>query len=47
VTYTEPEMAGVGLTEAEAFRRLQKVAMDRRKTLREVAEAIITAGDAL
>lgn len=36
-----------GLTESEAFRRLQKVAMDRRKTLREVAEAIITAGDAL
>ena len=35
-----------GLTESDAFRRLQKVAMDRRKTLREVAEAIITAEDA-
>ncbi len=36
-----------GLTESEAFRRLQKVAMDKRKTLREVAEAIITASDAM
>ena len=36
-----------GLSEAEAFRRLQKLAMDKRKTLREVAEAIITASDAL
>ncbi len=34
-----------GLTEPEAFRRLQKLAMDRRKTLREVAEAIVAAGE--
>jgi two-component system, response regulator PdtaR len=30
-----------GIPEPEAFRRLQKLAMDRRKTLREVAEAVI------
>jgi AmiR/NasT family two-component response regulator len=35
-------MAG-GLTEPEAFKRLQRLAMDRRKSLREVAEALITA----
>jgi len=35
-------MAG-GLSEPEAFKRLQKLAMDRRKSLREVAEAVITA----
>jgi len=35
-----------GLGEAEAFRRLQKLAMDKRKTLREVAEAVITAAEA-
>jgi response regulator NasT len=34
-----------GLSEPEAFRRLQKLAMDRRKTLREVAETIVAAGD--
>jgi two-component system, response regulator PdtaR len=39
-------MAG-GVNEAEAFRRLQKLAMDKRKTLREVAEAVITASGAL
>jgi AmiR/NasT family two-component response regulator len=39
-------MAG-GISEADAFRRVQKLAMDKRKTLREVAEAIITASDAL
>ena len=32
-----------GLTEPEAFKRLQKLAMDKRKSLREVAEALITA----
>jgi two-component sensor histidine kinase len=32
---------------AEAFRQLQKLAMDKRKTLREVAEAIIRASDAM
>lgn len=36
-----------GLSEPEAFRRLQKLAMDKRKTLREVAEAVATADEAL
>jgi two-component system, response regulator PdtaR len=31
------------MTEAEAFRAIQKVAMNQRKTLKEVAEAIILA----
>jgi response regulator NasT len=35
-----------GASEPEAFRRLQKLAMDRRKTLREVAEAVILASEA-
>jgi two-component system, response regulator PdtaR len=35
-----------GLSEPEAFRRLQKLAMDKRKTLREIAEAVIIAGEA-
>ena len=35
-----------GLSEPESFRRLQKLAMDRRKTLREIAEAVIIAGEA-
>lgn len=35
-----------GINEPEAFRRLQKLAMDRRKTLREIAEAIILASEA-
>ena len=35
-----------GMSEADAFRRLQKVAMDRRKTLREVADAVILASEA-
>jgi response regulator NasT len=30
-----------GLDEPSAFRRLQKLAMDKRKSLREVAEAIL------
>lgn len=34
-----------GLTEPEAFRRMQKAAMDRRKSLREVAEAILLASE--
>ena len=37
-------MAG-GVSEPEAFRRLQKLAMDKRKSLREVAEAVITADE--
>ena len=39
-------MAG-GLSEPEAFNRLQKLAMDRRKSLREVAEAVITAHEVM
>jgi len=35
-----------GKTEAEAFRTLQKLAMDRRKTLREIAEAVLLASEA-
>ena len=34
-----------GMTEPEAFRRLQKLAMDKRTTLREVAEAVIIAAE--
>ena len=37
-------MAG-GVSEPEAFKRLQKLAMDKRKSLREVAEAVITADE--
>ncbi|MFA4965090.1 MAG: response regulator [Thermoleophilia bacterium] len=36
-----------GLSEPEAFRRLQKLAMDERKSLREVAEAVVTASHAM
>jgi two-component system, response regulator PdtaR len=36
-----------GISEPEAFKRLQKLAMDKRKSLREVAEAVITAHEAL
>lgn len=35
-----------GMTEAEAFKRLQKLAMDRRMSLRQVAEAVILASEA-
>jgi response regulator NasT len=35
-----------GVSEADAFRRLQKLAMDHRKSLRDVAEAIIIASAA-
>ena len=35
-----------GMTEPEAFKRLQKLAMDKRKTLREVAEAVLLAHEA-
>ncbi len=34
-----------GMSEADAFKRLQKLAMDKRKTLREVAEAVILADE--
>jgi two-component system, response regulator PdtaR len=36
-----------GLSEPEAFHRLQKLAMDKRKSLREVAEAVVTAHEAM
>jgi len=35
-----------GKSEADAFRLLQKLAMDRRMSLREVAEAVILASEA-
>ena len=35
-----------GLTEAEAFRRIQKMSMNTRKPMKEVAEAIILAQQA-
>lgn len=35
-----------GLTEPEAFKRIQKLAMDRRLSLKAVAKAIILAGEA-
>jgi len=38
-------MKGDGLTEEEAYLRLQRYSMDNRKTMREVAEAIILAVD--
>ena len=38
--------AGLGLTEPEAFRWIQKTAMDLRKSMREVAEGVIEHGSA-
>lgn len=38
-------MDSQGLTEAAAFRRIQKLAMDRRKPIKEIAEAIILANE--
>ena len=35
-----------GLSEAEAFRRIQKMSMNTRKAMKEVAEAIILANEA-
>lgn len=35
-----------GMTEQEAFTRLQRLAMDKRKSLRDVAEAILLAAEA-
>ncbi len=32
-----------GLSEAEAYRTIQKYSMDSRKSMRQVAEAVITA----
>ena len=36
-----PVEEGLGLTEPEAFRWIQKTAMDLRKSMREVAEGVI------
>jgi response regulator NasT len=33
------------LSEPEAFKRIQKMSMDRRRSMREIAEAIILAED--
>jgi len=38
-------MKDQGLTEEAAYQKIQKYAMDTRKTMREVAEAIIVASD--
>lgn len=35
-----------GMTEPDAFRRLQKLAMDKRLSLRQVAEAVVLAAEA-
>lgn len=35
-----------GMSEPDAFKRLQKLAMDKRLTLREVAEAVVLAEEA-
>ena len=32
-----------GLTEKEAFSRIQKISMDRRRPMKEIAEILITA----
>ena len=34
-------MDSLGLREAEAFRRIQKLSMNNRKSMREIAEAIL------
>ena len=38
--------SGLGLSEPEAFRWIQKTAMDLRKSMREVAEGVIEHGAA-
>jgi len=35
-----------GLSEPEAFKRLQRLAMDKRKSLRDIAEAVLIASEA-
>ena len=39
-------LMGRGMTEPEAFRGLQKMAMDKRLTLKQVAEAVLLAEEA-
>jgi response regulator NasT len=38
-------MDAQGLTEKQAFRRIQQESMNRRKSMREIAEAVILASD--
>ena len=38
-------MEAHGLTEQEAYRRMRKYSMERRKTIKEVAEAVIRAAE--
>ncbi len=38
-------MSELGLNEDEAFKKIQKFAMNNRKSMREVAEAIIMSSD--
>ncbi len=38
-------MSKEGMTEEEAFTRIQKISMDKRKTMREVAEVLLLALD--
>jgi response regulator NasT len=37
-------MESLGVSEAEAYRRIQQQSMNNRKSMKEVAEAIILAG---
>lgn len=46
VDRAKAELMAKGMSEADAFRALQKLAMDKRKSLREVAEAILLAAEA-
>jgi len=39
-------LMGRGMSEPDAFRRLQKLAMDKRLTLRQVADAVLLAEEA-
>jgi two-component system, response regulator PdtaR len=39
-------LMGRGVSEPDAFRRLQKLAMDKRKPIRDIAEAVIIASEA-
>ena len=34
-----------GMTEPEAFRKIQKLSMDRRKSMAEIAEALLLVGE--
>ena len=37
-------MTEYGMTEPEAFKWIQRTAMDQRMTMREVADAVLAAG---